>query len=74
MLLVGSGGLSIGQAGKFEYSGLQNIKALKKEGIKVILINPKIATVKTSQGEDGSWSCDRTYFLPLFPQILSISF
>ena len=49
VLLVGSGGLSIGQAGEFDYSGAQAIKALKEEGIEVILINPNIATVQTSK-------------------------
>lgn len=49
VLLVGSGGLSIGQAGEFDYSGSQCIKALKEEGIEVVLINPNIATVQTSQ-------------------------
>jgi len=49
VLVVGSGGLSIGQAGEFDYSGSQAIKALKEEGIEVILINPNIATVQTSK-------------------------
>lgn len=49
VLLVGSGGLSIGQAGEFDYSGSQAIKALKEEGIEVVLINPNIATVQTSK-------------------------
>ena len=48
VLLLGSGGLSIGQAGEFDYSGSQAIKALKEEGIKVVLVNPNIATVQTS--------------------------
>ena len=50
VLLLGSGGLSIGQAGEFDYSGSQAIKALKEEGIHSILINPNIATVQTSKG------------------------
>ena len=50
VLLLGSGGLSIGQAGEFDYSGSQAIKALKEEGIHTILINPNIATVQTSKG------------------------
>jgi hypothetical protein len=49
VLVVGSGGLSIGQAGEFDYSGSQAIKALKEEGIEVVLINPNIATVQTSK-------------------------
>ncbi|MBI2573597.1 carbamoyl-phosphate synthase (glutamine-hydrolyzing) large subunit [Candidatus Woesearchaeota archaeon] len=60
VLLLGSGGLKIGQAGEFDYSGSQAIKALKEEGIEVILINPNIATIQTSQG-----MADKTYFLPL---------
>ena len=64
VLLVGSGGLSIGQAGEFDYSGSQAIKALKEEGIEVILINPNIATVQTSK-HLGRASPDRVYFLPI---------
>ncbi len=60
VLLLGSGGLKIGQAGEFDYSGSQAIKALKEEGVRVILINPNIATVQTDQGE-----ADTVYFLPL---------
>jgi carbamoylphosphate synthase large subunit/anthranilate/para-aminobenzoate synthase component II len=67
VLLVGSGGLSIGQAGEFDYSGSQCIKALKEEGIEVILINPNIATVQTSQEkeEKQARAADRVYFLPI---------
>mmetsp|Transcript_27737 Transcript_27737/g.66897 ORF Transcript_27737/g.66897 Transcript_27737/m.66897 type:complete len:1559 (+) Transcript_27737:247-4923(+) len=66
VLLVGSGGLSIGQAGEFDYSGSQCIKALKEEGIEVILINPNIATVQTSQEKEEAWrSADKVYFLPI---------
>ena len=67
VLLVGSGGLSIGQAGEFDYSGSQCIKALKEEGIEVILINPNIATVQTSQEKDDlvARGADRVYFLPI---------
>ena len=64
VLLVGSGGLSIGQAGEFDYSGSQAIKALKEEGIEVILINPNIATVQTSSNL-GRASPDKVYFLPI---------
>ncbi|MDC5626399.1 hypothetical protein OFN08_18380, partial [Acinetobacter baumannii] len=59
VLVLGSGGLSIGQAGEFDYSGSQAIKALKEEGIYTILINPNIATIQTSQG-----LADKVYFLP----------
>jgi anthranilate/para-aminobenzoate synthase component II len=67
VLLVGSGGLSIGQAGEFDYSGSQCIKALKEEGIEVILINPNIATVQTSQEKEDKQvrAADRVYFLPI---------
>jgi carbamoyl-phosphate synthase/aspartate carbamoyltransferase len=71
VLLVGSGGLSIGQAGEFDYSGSQCIKALKEENIEVILINPNIATVQTSQEKDEvSPHADRVYFLPIQPDIV----
>ena len=49
VLLLGSGGLKIGQAGEFDYSGTQAIKALKEEGVKVVLMNPNIATVQTDE-------------------------
>mmetsp|Transcript_59704 Transcript_59704/g.176907 ORF Transcript_59704/g.176907 Transcript_59704/m.176907 type:complete len:1545 (-) Transcript_59704:239-4873(-) len=71
VLLVGSGGLSIGQAGEFDYSGSQCIKALKEEGIEVILINPNIATVQTSQEKaDYSQGADSVYFLPIRPPVV----
>ena len=71
VLLVGSGGLSIGQAGEFDYSGSQCIKALKEENIEVILINPNIATIQTSQEkEDVTRSADRVYFLPIRPNVV----
>eukprot|EP00105_Crassostrea_gigas_P002518 XP_011415078.1 PREDICTED: CAD protein isoform X1 [Crassostrea gigas] len=60
VLILGSGGLSIGQAGEFDYSGSQAVKALKEEGIQTILINPNIATVQTSKG-----LADKVYFLPI---------
>lgn len=69
VLLVGSGGLSIGQAGEFDYSGSQAIKALKEENIEVILINPNIATVQTSKNL-GRASPDRVYFLPIRPNVV----
>jgi carbamoyl-phosphate synthase large subunit len=62
VLILGSGGLKIGQAGEFDYSGTQAIKALKEEGIKTVLINPNIATVQTSEG-----FADKIYFLPVTP-------
>jgi len=60
VILLGSGGLTIGQAGEFDYSGSQAIKALQEEGVQVILVNPNIATIQTSEG-----LADRIYFLPL---------
>ncbi|KAI1395893.1 carbamoyl-phosphate synth [Hypoxylon fuscum] len=60
ILVLGSGGLSIGQAGEFDYSGSQAIKALKEEGIYTVLINPNIATIQTSKG-----LADKVYFLPV---------
>lgn len=62
VLILGSGGLSIGQAGEFDYSGSQAIKALKEEKIQTVLINPNIATVQTSPG-----LADKVYFLPITP-------
>lgn len=71
VLLVGSGGLSIGQAGEFDYSGSQCIKALKEEGIEVVLINPNIATVQTStEKNDITPGADSVYFLPIRPQVV----
>jgi carbamoyl-phosphate synthase/aspartate carbamoyltransferase/dihydroorotase len=60
ILLLGSGGLSIGQAGEFDYSGTQAIKSFKEEGIEVILVNPNIATIQTSKG-----LADKIYYLPV---------
>lgn len=62
VLILGSGGLSIGQAGEFDYSGSQAIKALQECDIQTVLINPNIATVQTSKGLS-----DKVYFLPLLP-------
>ena len=62
VLLLGSGALKIGEAGEFDYSGAQALKALREEGIETILLNPNIATVQTSQG-----MADRIYFLPVTP-------
>ena len=50
VLVLGSGALKIGQAGEFDYSGSQALKAMKEEGIKTVLINPNIATIQTSEG------------------------
>ncbi|MDD5356639.1 MAG: carbamoyl-phosphate synthase (glutamine-hydrolyzing) large subunit [Candidatus Pacebacteria bacterium] len=60
ILLLGSGGLKIGQAGEFDYSGSQAIKAFKEDGLRVVLMNPNIATVQTDEG-----FADKVYFLPL---------
>ena len=65
VLLLGSGALKIGEAGEFDYSGSQALKALKEEGIETVLINPNIATVKTSEGV-----ADRIYFLPVTPYFI----
>jgi len=62
VLILGSGALKIGEAGEFDYSGSQALKALKEEGIRTILINPNIATVQTSDG-----MADDVYFLPVTP-------
>ena len=62
VLVLGSGALKIGQAGEFDYSGSQALKALKEEGIKTVLINPNIATIQTSEG-----IADQVYFLPVTP-------
>ena len=62
VLLLGSGALKIGEAGEFDYSGSQALKAMKEEGITTVLINPNIATVQTSQGV-----ADIIYFLPVTP-------
>ena len=62
VLLLGSGALKIGEAGEFDYSGSQALKALKEEGVQTVLINPNIATVQTSEG-----SADKIYFLPITP-------
>ncbi len=62
ILILGSGALKIGEAGEFDYSGSQALKAIKEEGIETILINPNIATVQTSEG-----IADKVYFLPVTP-------
>jgi len=65
VLVLGSGGLKIGQAGEFDYSGSQALKALREEGVSTILINPNIATIQTSEG-----MADATYFLPVTPEFV----
>lgn len=65
VLLLGSGALKIGEAGEFDYSGSQALKALREEGIYTVLINPNIATVQTSEG-----FADRIYFLPVTPDFV----
>ena len=60
VLVLGSGALKIGQAGEFDYSGSQALKALREEGIRSILVNPNIATIQTSEG-----IADKVYFLPV---------
>lgn len=62
VLLLGSGALKIGQAGEFDYSGSQALKAMREEGISTVLINPNIATIQTSEG-----IADKVYFLPITP-------
>jgi len=65
VLILGSGALKIGEAGEFDYSGSQAIKAFKEEGITTILVNPNIATIQTSEA-----LADRVYFLPVTPQFV----
>jgi len=68
VLLLGSGGTSIGQAGEFDYSGGQAIKALKEEGIEVVLINPNIASVQTNSDDKSAQKADHVFFLPVTPE------
>ena len=65
VLLLGSGALKIGQAGEFDYSGAQALKAMKEEGVKSVLINPNVATVQTSKGV-----ADTVYFQPVTPEFV----
>ncbi len=65
VLVLGSGALKIGEAGEFDYSGSQALKALKEEGVQTVLINPNIATVQTSEGV-----ADKVYFLPVTPHFV----
>ena len=66
VLVLGSGALKIGQAGEFDYSGSQALKALREEGIRSVLINPNIATIQTSEG-----IADQVYFLPVNPYFVT---
>lgn len=70
VLLLGSGGTSIGQAGEFDYSGGQAIKALKEEGIEVVLINPNIASVQTNSDDKSASKADHVFFLPVTPEFV----
>ena len=65
VIVLGSGALKIGQAGEFDYSGAQALKALREEGISTVLVNPNIATVQTSEGV-----ADKIYFLPVTPHFV----
>ena len=65
VLLLGSGALKIGEAGEFDYSGSQALKALREEGIETVLVNPNIATVQTSENV-----ADKIYFLPVTPEFV----
>ncbi|KAK2030854.1 carbamoyl-phosphate synthase [Colletotrichum zoysiae] len=66
VLVIGSGGLAIGQAGEFDYSGSQALKALKEEGVKSVLINPNIATIQTNHS-----LADEVYYLPVTPEYVT---
>ena len=70
VLLLGSGGTSIGQAGEFDYSGGQAIKALKEEGKEVVLMNPNIASVQTNMDDKSPNKADHVYFLPVTPDFV----
>ncbi|XP_060784979.1 carbamoyl-phosphate synthase [ammonia], mitochondrial [Neoarius graeffei] len=69
VLVLGSGGLSIGQAGEFDYSGSQAVKAMKEENLKTVLMNPNIASVQTN--DVGTKQADTVYFLPITPQFVT---
>ncbi len=64
-IILGSGALKIGEAGEFDYSGSQALKALKEEGVETILINPNIATIQTSED-----IADKIYFIPVTPDFV----
>jgi len=65
VLVLGSGALKIGQAGEFDYSGTQALKALKEEGIYTVLVNPNIASIQTSHD-----FADNVYFVPIIPDLI----
>ena len=65
VIILGSSALKIGEAGEFDYSGSQALKALREEGTETVLINPNIATVQTSEG-----IADKVYFLPVTPEFV----
>ncbi|MCQ2169007.1 MAG: carbamoyl-phosphate synthase (glutamine-hydrolyzing) large subunit [Bacteroidales bacterium] len=65
VIVLGSGALKIGQAGEFDYSGAQALKAMREEGVRTVLVNPNIATVQTSEGV-----ADKIYFLPVTPKFV----
>ena len=65
VLVLGSGALKIGQAGEFDYSGSQALKALREEGIYSVLVNPNVATIQTSEG-----IADKVYFQPVTPYFI----
>ena len=65
VILLGSGALKIGEAGEFDYSGSQALKALKEEGVYTVLINPNIATIQTSENIAA-----KVYFLPVTPEFV----
>ena len=66
VLILGSGALKIGEAGEFDYSGSQAVKAFREEGVATVLVNPNIATIQTSER-----LADRVYFLPVTPQFVA---
>ena len=67
VLVLGSGALKIGQAGEFDYSGSQALKALREEGISSVLVNPNIATIQTSEG-----IADKVYFQPVTTHFVTV--
>jgi len=66
VLIIGSGAIKIGEAGEFDYSGAQAIKAVKEKGLEVVLVNPNVATIQT----DKKFVGDKAYFLPITPEFV----
>ena len=66
VLIIGSGAIKIGEAGEFDYSGAQAIKAVKEEGLEVVLVNPNVATIQT----DKKFVGEKAYFLPITPEFV----